>query len=427
MERVLMISGDGHASLPGEEFRPYVDAAHRGRFDEWLASLPQFGWPRSREEAMARAGEASFRALLHRDIVEPMERVLVDEGAAAAEWDPEQRVAFLESRGVVAEVVYPNAVPLDGSPLRMLTSPYSVDEQWAGLQAYNRWLADFCSVCPARFSPQVLVSFTDLDRAVQELAWGRDHGFSGVMIPGIRDENDPWWDAGYARFWAACADLGMVVDVHGGIGAPNYGSLEGASPHTSMRVMFGEATWFSHRPLHFLMWTGVFARHPDLRVAFTEQHADWIAPTLARMDHSWRSGMLDASGIRELVPRPPSDYWREQCFVGASLLSRAEACAAHEIGVDKMMFGIDFPHPEGAWVDTTGYIRATLGAAGVGADDARRILGGNAADLYGFDRPTLEARAAEVGPDLGELLTPLSPEDEQAFLHTDVFRPAAYA
>ena len=47
MDRVLMISGDGHASLPGEEFRPYVERAQLGRFDEWLASLPVPREPRA--------------------------------------------------------------------------------------------------------------------------------------------------------------------------------------------------------------------------------------------------------------------------------------------------------------------------------------------------------------------------------------------
>jgi len=428
MERLLMISGDGHAGLPAEEYRPYIDAEHRSRFDEWVESVALFGWNRTRDEARAPAPAESFRrGMLAAEVADAMESVLVGEGAADAEWDPHRRLAFLESRGVVGEVLYPNAVPLDGSPLRMLATSFSVDEQWAGLQAYNRWLVDFCASCPGRFAGQVLVSFTDLDRAVEELRWGREHGLRGVMIPGIRNDDLPWWDPAYETFWAACADLGMVLNVHGGVGAPDYGSLERAVPDSYMRIMFSEATWFSHRPLQFLVWTGVLARHPNLRVAFTEQHSDWIPPTLARMDHSWKGGMLRSDGIREILPRLPSDYWRDQCFVGASLLSRGEVAQRREIGVDKMMFGIDFPHPEGAWVDTLGYLRATLGTCAVPENEARLILGETAAEAYGFDTTRLTSEAERVGPTLSDVLTPLSPEQELAFARTDVFRPLSYA
>jgi hypothetical protein len=62
--------------------------------------------------------------------------------------------------------------------------------------------------------------------------------------------------------------------------------------------------------------------------------------------------------------------------------------ARREIGLWKMMLGMDYPHPEGAWgqVSTSDYLQATLGAAQVPEDRARRLLGENAAEVFRFDR-----------------------------------------
>ena len=64
----------------------------------------------------------------------------------------------------------------------------------------------------------------------------------------------------------------------------------------------------------------------------------------------------------------PSEYFDRQCALGSSIFSLAEMEARHEIGIDKMMLGFDYPHHEGAWAAGPGlvpYIQATLGVAKV--------------------------------------------------------------
>lgn len=67
----------------------------------------------------------------------------------------------------------------------------------------------------------------------------------------------------------------------------------------------------------------------------------------------------------------------------------------HEIGVGQMMFSRDYPHPEGTWPNTREWIRAAF--AGVPEPDARAILGENALDWFGFDRPAAERIAQRIG------------------------------
>jgi hypothetical protein len=114
-----------------------------------------------------------------------------------------------------------------------------------------------------------------------------------------------------------------------------------------------------------------------------------VPSTLAALD------AIYARGGTPLRMRP-SEYWMRNCSVGASSLRPSELALRHEIGVDRMMFGTDFPHPEGTFPNTADWIRVTF--EGVPVDEARRILGENAIDIYGFDREKLHAVAERIGP-----------------------------
>ena len=73
----------------------------------------------------------------------------------------------------------------------------------------------------------------------------------------------------------------------------------------------------------------------------------------------------------------------------------------HEIGVEVMGFGRDYPHGEGTWPNTRDYLRDLF--AGVPEPDVRQILGGNAMRFFGIDASTLARTAEIVGPTLEEI------------------------
>jgi hypothetical protein len=60
------------------------------------------------------------------------------------------------------------------------------------------------------------------------------------------------------------------------------------------------------------------------------------------------------------------------------------------------MWGTDYPHPEGSWPDTANDLRETFG--GLPQDDIAAILGGNAAEFYGFDVEKLAPLVDRIGP-----------------------------
>ena len=68
----------------------------------------------------------------------------------------------------------------------------------------------------------------------------------------------------------------------------------------------------------------------------------------------------------------------------------------HEIGVETILWGSDFPHDEGTWPDTASALHATFD--GVPEAELRAMLGGNAMQVYGFDPQVLAPHAERVGP-----------------------------
>ena len=187
----------------------------------------------------------------------------------------------------------------------------------------------------------------------------------------------------------------MPVNHHSGSAAPPMG------PTNVEQVIFLlEVTWWAHRALTSLVTSGALERHPGMQLVFTEQGTAWIPPELARLDYFF-DRMGNAVGSQEHVwgapvvsklSLKPSEYWARQCHVGASFMRADEAKLRHAVGVDKIMWGSDYPHKESSYPFSREAIR--LAFAECTPQEAAAILGGNAAALYGFD---LDAAGAACG------------------------------
>ena len=82
----------------------------------------------------------------------------------------------------------------------------------------------------------------------------------------------------------------------------------------------------------------------------------------------------------------------------------------HAIGVDNVLWGSDFPHPEGTWPETPTCLRHAF--HGVPEDETARILGTNALAFYGFDPKELSALAGRIGPKPKDVVEPPGPLPE---------------
>ena len=99
----------------------------------------------------------------------------------------------------------------------------------------------------------------------------------------------------------------------------------------------------------------------------------------------------------------PSEYFDRNCKIGSSNTRRRELARRYEIGVGNIMWGNDFPHPEGTWPYTSEFLGEAF--CDIPVDETEQILGLNAAEFYGFDVDALQPIADEIGPtpeDLGQ-------------------------
>jgi len=319
----------------------------------------------------------------------------------------------MEAEGVVAEVLFPDfGIPFEPAvPWLARTKGLNVRQdakyRWAGMMAYNRWVLDFVARDPKRLIPQVIVPWDEVDRAVETIRWARSHGMSGVVMPQVEPEL-PLYHARFEPIWSVLEELSMPLNVHITIsysGPPEY-YFEPDQKLIYLALVGAENMVMCRRSLNVMILGGIFEKHPDLRVVFTENHSDWVIDAVRRLDFQWDRSFLRRD-FRQHVPRPLSEYWRQNCFLGSSLLSREEAAAAATIGIDKMMFGVDYPHHEGAWTfGTSRYLRETVGAAEVALDDTRRIVSENALDFWDLDREYLARLGDRVGPEVAEVLSP---------------------
>jgi hypothetical protein len=85
-------------------------------------------------------------------------------------------------------------------------------------------------------------------------------------------------------------------------------------------------------------------------------------------------------------------------------MHRSEVEHAHEIGIDTIDFGRDYPHTESTWPNTHEYYKLIF--HGIAEDDVRKILGDNAIRFFGLDRDHLAGIASRIGPELSVITDP---------------------
>jgi predicted TIM-barrel fold metal-dependent hydrolase len=422
----LIVSSDGHAVAPMKEYRQYLPSSTHEEFDAFCEAYERDGLRVVQPESLLQRTD--------QDVVDQWIETVFKPGRHEGQGNSERRLAELDREGVAAEVLFPDfGLPFElHPPLIAAIRGWSRPPEQVELAnaAHNRWLADFCATAPARFAGLAVASFVDVDATLAEIGWAKEAGLKGVVLPAF-SEDLPLFHERFEPVWSLLEELEMPVNSHTAISSITTHVASGtlkAVPHPACAapLMTAQAFFFCQQILGHFIWGGVLERHPKLQVVLTEQGSGWVIGAMRGMDYSWENSYLRRD-VRQVVPRKPSEYFHRQVSLGSSLLSRAEAEARREIGVDKMALGVDYPHHEGTWgagPGTSAWIQATLGAARVPEDEARMILGENAIRVWQLDEPALRDVADRVGPAMSEILTPPSVDH---FPRGDINKPLTSA
>ena len=404
MKNLIIVSADSHATIPVEQWPDYLEA----RFHEHL--------PRLYEESELYT--KSTWALSAMTMTRP--EILEDHatGGSRGVNDLEVRLAQMDREGIAAEIVYHGDLRANDLGHNVSNGVWPFEVWDAGARGYNRWVHDAFGAVPERLLLTAAIgSCTDMDATLAELRWIARNGFLGTFVPGFMRHRDmpPLFDSYWEPFFAACEADGLALVVHAGFGFEQGVLYDGMarvdqkiaeSGGSDMdRVMLLARDVFTadffasvkgRRPMWQLMFGGVFDRHPNLRLVMSEVRVDWLPAVLAHLD-----ALYDRHRDQLPAERRPSEYWRSNCLAGASFMHKAEVEMRHEIGVEQILFGRDYPHPEGTWPNTPDWMRDAF--AGVPEDELRLMLGENAIRFFGLDRAPLEAITERIGPSVAEL------------------------
>ena len=396
MDKMIVVSTDCHAGLHTSEYRKYLDPKYHEVFDQ---ALPV---------QLAAAANAEKKFLI-KEVNDEWRKGIEHELTGA--WDFDVRRKVLDSEGIAAEIIYPDGVTEQNAPPfgAGFAPPMTGDceLQFAGAKAHNRWLAESCATAPERhFGLAVMPLLWDVDRSIKELRWAHENGLKGVCLPALSQGHKGLNWIGYDPFWEACESLGMVISFHSGAqhNEDYFGDMWQEDPASTeefvgaMGWRVSEAFFWCYRPLTSLIWGGVLERFPGLKITTAEAGTSWnIRPWLVTLDHMYGQEAIAAKlgDFRSHLSMEPSKYYERNVFLSASSMCRHDAESRYETGVHKLMWGTDYPHPEGTWPQTTDRLIETF--EGLPDDEVRAMLGGNAIDFFGFDRNKLKSIADRIG------------------------------
>jgi predicted TIM-barrel fold metal-dependent hydrolase len=385
-EHYTVISADCHAGASHSVYREYLDPRFHEDFDAWRGKY--------RNPYKDLGDQRRLR-----------------------NWDNEMRNSAQEGDGVVGEVVFPNTVPPFFPSFVLFAQPPNADEyshRLAGIRAHNRWLVDWCGEFAARRAGVGQIFLNDVDDAIEDVRWIKEHGLrGGILLPNIAPDVKwvrPLYDPCYDPLWEVCQDLEVPVNLHSGTGNPDYGKYP-----ISQLLYINEVGFYTQRPLVQLILSGVFERFPRLNFILTEIGCSWIPPLLERLDVTMsqirgtgETGEIKyANGL--LPPRSATEYFLQNCWVGVSGPGEADINARYQVGIDRFMWGSDYPHDEGTHPHTREHLHRRF--HDLEQTEVRKMLAGNAARLYNFDLDALAPLAAKVGPTVDEIAAPLTGDE----------------
>jgi uncharacterized protein len=303
----------------------------------------------------------------------------IHEGA----YDPQVRLGVMDDCGIDVQVIFPSTIGLGGQDLAMVD-----DEALRRLviEMYNDRQAQIQEESGNRLLPLPLMPAWSIGACVEEAKRVAALGARGVnMTSDPQDLGSPdlasrAWDP----FWETCAGLHLPVHFHIGASVTAmgfYGKYPWPSHPPSTRLAIGGTLLFigNARVVSNLILTGMFDRHPDLKMVSVESGCGWIPFILEALDYEMAE---NAPADLAKLGKMPSEYFRSNLYATYWFESSRDKLPAliEAIGADCILFETDFPHPTCLYPRPVE--RAQEKMAALTPEVRGKIFGENARKLY---------------------------------------------
>jgi predicted TIM-barrel fold metal-dependent hydrolase len=298
-------------------------------------------------------------------------------------WMPASRLEDMDADGIDAQLLF------GGGPLGTAN-----DELFrASFDAYNRWLADFCSHSPRRLGGVGYVPMQDVEESVGMLRDFAKRGLKAVNIPAFPLSKERFAAAGaggaqtlaltgdssgsrtyadpeFEPFWRASIELGVPITIHLGARGVRFTEPQHFLPDLLM------SKFSMAEPIAVMIYGGVFQRFPELKFVSVESGVGWFAFAAEYMDRTWEKQRY---WVNSPLKEPPS-FYMDQNVYGSFIHDSVGVQTRHLKGAKNIMWSSDYPHSETTFPESQDMIRELLSQ--IPEEDARLIVGGRAKALF---------------------------------------------
>jgi predicted TIM-barrel fold metal-dependent hydrolase len=289
--------------------------------------------------------------------------------------EPAARLALMDEQGIDRALMFPTLASLLEE--RMRDDPELTHEV---IHSLNQWMYETWSFdYEGRIFATPVITLPLVDRAIEELEWVLERGARVVLIRpapayGYRGPRSPGLPE-FDPFWQKVVDNDVLVAMHSSdSGYERYANdWEGNNSEMlpfhpqAFRMLSG---W---RPVEdaasALICHGALSRFPALKIAVIENGSSWVAPLLERMADVYKKMPQDFA-------ENPVDVFKRNIYI-SPFWEEDLGALAELIGVEHVLFGSDYPHPEGL-ADPVSYADELKG---LDEESVRKIMGGNLAHL----------------------------------------------
>ena len=283
--------------------------------------------------------------------------------------DPHLRVKELDRDGMDAEVIYGIL-----AACAKMKNPEAANEM---LRIYNDFMHDFCSHYPDRMIGLACLPYSDITEAAAEVRRVAKKGMRGVELS-CSWHMTPMWHPMWDPLWEAVNETQLPLHFH---------TFPSVDPELRKQYELPVQRQMTYAGLCLfqmtlgniltsMMGAAVFERFPNIRMVMGESGIGWIPYVLDRMDFEYKDQYQDLK-----LKKLPSEYWRAQCKATFQY-DRIGTKLIEDMGVETLMWGSDYPHPDGVWPESAKYIDDQF--SHLPADIKYAMTCGNAAKFYGL-------------------------------------------
>jgi len=370
-----MISSDSHIIEPPDLWTERIDASYRDRAPRVIAEPDGDFWYIDGQKSMSFLGVQTGDRF-EKEATELTTVARFDDVRSAA-YDPARYIDENQSDGVVGSVIYPSEALLAYSiPDSALCS--------ATMRAYNDFIAEFCGHDANRLKGIGLINVDDPSESVAEMKRVRDIGLHGIMITVLPPADRAYDHPMYEDVWSAAVDLDLPISMHVATGR---NALSASTTQTTVQKGVTEAAFylqdhFVRKSIGEMIFSGVFMRHPKLRVGSIEHEICWAPFFLFQADYVYTDRPVRGDWLRFPDGTLPSDYFKQNVFLSFQE-DRVGIRVRDVLGIEGLMWGSDYPHTESTFPRSREITSDIL--EDVPYAEKNLILRDNVARLYGFD------------------------------------------